>query len=91
MYGKKLLRLHPYYNCCFCAQWAYHPGLSEIRAPNGSQEVVGHTLKWPVLLVGPLVNIIENLYPLFATSHPGTHRMQEFLIAQGDIIHRFTF
>ena len=39
---------------------------------------MGHTHKWPVLIV-----LSDN--PLFVTSHPGAHRVQEFLITQGGL------
>ena len=33
-----------------CLSKGHHPGLSEIPAPDGSQEVAGHTPGWPLLI-----------------------------------------
>ena len=51
----------------------FHPGLSEILAPDGSQEVFGHTHKWPVLYISDFTLGYQKCLHLMGSSafHPG--------------------
>ncbi len=66
----------------------YHPGIAEIPALVGSQEVVAtptNTDCWFVIIyLGAGRVWREN--PSFVTSNPGTQQVQEFLLTQGDTV-----
>ena len=68
---------------------AHHPGLAEIPAPVGSQVVVATPTNGHCGLVGICLGAGRVLQLLsggiIPQSHPGTQRVQEFLLNQGDM------
>ena len=59
--------------------WVLHPRLTEIPAPDRSQEVPMLIVNWSIpcrVQMGPSYCLGDN--PSFVTSHPGTHRVQDF-------------
>ncbi len=71
----------------FCFVNWIHPGLAEIPAPVGSQEVVDTPTNAHSWLVGPVLHpaIVWRDNPSVVTSHPGTQPVQDFLLTQGEL------